>query len=389
LFVPKLKLFVEGRKQTFSKLSILKPNDKVVWFHAASLGEFEQAIPLIELVKHSYSDYKIVVTFFSPSGYEIRKNYPLADVVCYLPFDSKRNIQNFLKLTHPSLAIIVKYEFWPNLLSGLKSEEIPTVLVSGIFRESQMFFKSYGGWMRKHLQAFRHFFVQDEVSENLLNKVGFSNTTVCGDTRLDRVVKIIEQDNSLDFISDFVNQSYTVVAGSTWLEDEELLIEYINNSTGQKFIIAPHNINEKEVLELQQKIRKSTVLFSKKEESDLKNSDVFILDTIGILTKVYSYADVAYVGGAFKTGLHNILEPASYGVPVVIGSEYSKFKEALDLVSLGGCVSVKDIVMLQKALDRMYRDTAYRKELGNINKKYVESHKGATQKIKNYIDTLL
>ena len=294
VFNKKTTLFVAGRKQTFTKISKLR-NKKTIWFHAASLGEFEQARPIIEALKKEYTDYKILVTFFSPSGYEIRKNCDLADVVCYLPIDSKSNAKRFVEIVNPSFAIFIKYEFWPNLLNELKRKEIQTILVSGILREKQIFFKSYGGFMRNSLRAFDHFFVQDKNSKQLLNSLDFKNVSVAGDTRFDRVSKIIEQDNSLDFINKFKDNKYTLVAGSTWKEDEELLENYINNEAveNEKFIIAPHNIKEDSILDLQKRIQKKTVLFSEKTDKNLKEYQVFIIDTIGLLTKIYGVADAA------------------------------------------------------------------------------------------------
>lgn len=392
LFNKKIKLFVQGRKQTFHKLSSINKNDKVIWLHASSLGEFEQGRPIIEQLKKQFSNYKIVVTFFSPSGYEIRKNYNLTEIVCYLPFDTKTNVRKFVQQLHPNLAIFIKYEFWPNLLSELKKNNIKTILVSGIFRENQSFFKPYGSWMRNKLSAFNHFFVQNTHSKNLLNSIGFTNVSVSGDTRFDRVFKILQQNNSLDFISDFKNKKHLLVAGSTWKEDEELLINYINNeaSEEEKFIIAPHNINKKNCTELKKSILKKTILFSEKEQQNLGDFHVFIIDTIGILTKIYSYADVAYVGGGLSTGLHNILEPATFGIPVVFGGyQYDKFKEATDLVSLGGCRAVKNQQEFTNLIKMLYSDSFFRKQLGEINKKYVKDNVGATNLILNYINTNL
>lgn len=386
LFNAKMKLFVKGRKETFQKLSTLKKEDKVIWFHAASLGEFEQARPILEEIKKKYLKHKILVTFFSPSGYEIRKNYSLADVVCYLPFDTKSKVKRFVDLVNPEIAIIVKYEFWPNLLNQLKKKSVPTILVSGIFRESQFFFKSSGKWMRKSLSAFNHFFVQDESSKKLLESINFKNVSLSGDTRFDRVSKILEQDNSLPFISEFKNNQYTIVAGSTWQEDEELLVNYINQSSNEKFIIAPHNINAKSIQNLKKSITKETVLFSQKERKNLTDYNVFILDTIGLLTKVYSYADVAYVGGGFKTGLHNILEPATFGIPIIIGPEYKKFNEAIDLVQLKGCISVHNQSTFYSIFNTLKLDDILRKETGKINDQYIKNKTGATAQIMKYIN---
>ena len=390
LFNKKIKLFTLGRKKSFSKISKLK-NAKTIWFHAASLGEFEQARPIIEEIRNTYSEYKVLVTFFSPSGYEIRKNYNLADVVCYLPLDSESNARKFVKEVNPVLVLFIKYEFWPNLLNELKKKEIKTILVSGILRKNQLFFKYYGGFMRTSLKAFHHFFVQDDTSRELLNSINFSSVTVSGDTRFDRVSNMLAQENTLDFIKDFKNNQYTVVAGSTWEEDEELLVNYINHkaSANEKFIIAPHNIKKATVLKLQQAIHKKTLLFSKKEGKNISEYKVLIIDTIGILTKIYAAADVAYVGGALKTGLHNILEPATFGIPVVIGNKYEKFKEALDLVALKGCISISNQEELSSIFIKFHADENYRKTVGEINKQYIQQNLGATTLIMNYLKTQL
>lgn len=390
----KIKLFVIGRKESFHKIADLKKN-KTIWFHAASLGEFEQARPLIEELKKTYSNYKILVTFFSPSGYEVRKDYKLADVICYLPLDSKANARKFTEEVNISLAIFIKYEFWPNFLNELKRKEVPTILVSGILREDQLFFKWYGSFMRKSLGAFHHFFVQDENSKELLHGINFKNVSVAGDTRFDRVSEILEQNNSLDFINVFKDNQYTLVAGSTWKEDEELLVNYINNGAleNEKFIIAPHNIKSDAILELQKSINKKSLLYSEFQNAEfkgnLKEYQVFIIDTIGILTKIYAAADVAYVGGGLKTGLHNILEPATFGIPVLIGNKYNKFKEAVDLVHIGGCVSIKNQEEFTKNLTILRNDENFRKLTGIISKRYIEDHLGATKLIMNYLSEQL
>jgi 3-deoxy-D-manno-octulosonic-acid transferase len=389
-FNKKVKLFIVGRKETFSKIAELKGSE-TIWFHAASLGEFEQARPIIEEIKKRNTNYKILVTFFSPSGYEIRKNYNLADVICYLPLDSKSNAKKFLKIVNPKMAIFIKYEFWPNLLNELHKNQTPTILVSGILRDKQLFFKSYGGFMRKALNAFQHFFVQDEKSKTLLNSINFNNVTVSGDTRFDRVSKIVDQDNKLDFIDEFKNNKYTIVSGSTWQQDEELLVNYINNeaSEHEKFIIAPHNIKNEAIVALQKAINKKTVLFSTKKDKSLADYQVFIIDTIGILTKIYAAANVAYVGGGLKTGLHNVLEPATFGIPVVIGNKYDKFKEAVDLVKIGGCVSVKNQEEFSKTFINFKNDESFRKLTGTINKRYIQDNLGASELIMNYIKNQL
>ncbi|CAL2101309.1 3-deoxy-D-manno-octulosonic acid transferase [Tenacibaculum sp. 190130A14a] len=392
LFNHKIKLFAHGRKETFSKLSSIKKEDKVVWIHAASLGEFEQARPIIENIKVTYPNYKVVVSFFSPSGYEIRKNYPLADIICYLPIDTKSNVKKFIKQLHPTLAIIVKYEFWPNLLQELKNTNTSTLLISGIFRKKQSFFKSYGSFMKNKLSAFNHFFVQNEESKKLLNSINFNNVTVSGDTRFDRVYEILQQDNTLDFIEDFKNNKYTLVAGSTWKEDEELLVDYINNttSTDEKFIIAPHNIKLNQIKELTSSLSKKTVLFSEKDNVNLKEFQVFIIDTIGLLTKIYAYGDIAYVGGGLATGLHNILEPATYGIPVVFGgNKYQKFKEANDLLELGSATIVTNKIELTTTFASIKNDNELRFKMGNTNQQYIKNNVGATQKILTHLKDIL
>ena len=386
LFNHKIKLFVDGRKEVFKEIEVLR-NQNTIWFHAASLGEFEQARPIIEEVKNNYKNYKILVTFFSPSGYEIRKNYNLADVICYLPLDSNSNAKKFVEIVNPKMAIFVKYEFWPNFLKELKNKNSTTILISGILREKQVFFKWYGQFMRNALNSFDHFFVQDKNSKKLLESINFKNITIAGDTRFDRVSRILTQDNSIDFINEFKENKYTIVAGSTWIQDEELIVDYINNhaSAEEKFIIAPHNIKTDAILELQNSIEKATILYSKKENKELTNYQVFIIDTIGILTKIYAAADIAYVGGGLKTGLHNILEPATFGIPVVIGDKYDKFKEAVDLVAANGCISISNQQEFTEVLLKLKTDPDFRKESGAINSNYIQENLGATKKIMNYL----
>jgi len=386
IFNKKMNSFVSGREKSFAEISEkISGQNEVIWVHCASLGEFEQGRPLIENIKTKYPDYKVVLTFFSPSGYEIQKNYSLADVTVYLPLDTINNAKKFLDLVNPKIAIFVKYEFWPNILRELKKRNITTLLVSGIFRSNQVFFKDYGSWMRKSLKAFSHFFVQNENSKMLLNSIGYHNSTVSGDTRFDRVYKIINQDNHLDFIDDFVQNKYTLVAGSTWPKDEELLVNYINNiaSDEEKFIIAPHNITVKGIENLQRSIIKKTTLFSDKNKNN--NAQVFIVNTIGILTKIYSYANVVYVGGGFGVGIHNLLEPAAYGVPIIIGPNFKKFREAVDLVNLKACYSILDQEELNNYLIQLYADERFREEKILSTKNYISKNIGATEIILSYI----
>ncbi|WP_396186648.1 3-deoxy-D-manno-octulosonic acid transferase [Flavobacterium sp.] len=383
-FGAKIKLFIDGRKPVFQILeSKISPNDKTIWFHAASLGEYEQGLPVIEKIKIKYPNHKIVLTFFSPSGYEVRKNNLIADVTVYLPLDTKKNAKQFLSLVHPEMAFFIKYEYWPNYLNEMRRLGTPTYLISGIFRENQLFFKWYGGFYRTALNTFTYFFVQNESSKKLLIELGKTNVAISGDTRFDRVAAILEKDNSLDFIESFKNDTLTVVAGSSWPKDESFLINYINHTSKKiKFIIAPHNIKDEQIQELQHSITKKVVLYSELgtgRDLSLKDFDVFIIDTIGILTKIYSYADIAYVGGGFgNPGVHNILEPATFGVPIVIGSNYTHFAEASALVNLGGCISISTTTELVDAFSNLIANDDVRHEKGHICSTFVQMNKGAT-----------
>ena len=395
LFSPKMKLFVDGRKSVFQTLvDKIQTSDKTIWFHAASLGEYEQGLPVIEAIKQQFPTHKIVVTFFSPSGYEVRKNNTVADVTVYLPLDTISNAKQFVELVHPEMAFFIKYEYWPNYLNELKKQQIKTYLISGILRENQAFFKWYGGFYRKALKTFEFFFVQNESSRNLLQSIGFNNVKVSGDTRFDRVVSILERDNSLDFIEQFKDNTTTIVIGSSWPKDESLLVNYINQSSNDvKFIIAPHNIKQEQISNLKNQIQKKTISYSEKDEmlkqvqhDKIETFQVFIIDTIGILTKIYSYADIAYVGGGFgNPGVHNILEPATFGVPVVIGPNFSHFAEATALVNMEGCISIQNQTELNEAFDLLLHNEDERLEKGNICSTFVQMNKGATKTIMNHI----
>lgn len=387
-FSPKMKLFVEGRKPVFTILEQkIKPTDKTIWFHAASLGEYEQGLPVIEKIKEQFPSHKIILTFFSPSGYEVRKNNTVADITVYLPLDTKKNASQFLKLIHPDLVFFIKYEYWPNYLSELKKRNTKTYLISGILRKNQLFFKWYGGFYRKALNTFTYFFVQNESSKKLLQQIGKTNVSVSGDTRFDRVATILDKDNSLDFIAQFKDNTLTVVVGSSWPKDENLLVNFINSNTLKvKFIIAPHNIKEEQIQQLKDSITKKTILFSEKEGKNPADFDVFIIDTIGILTKIYSYADIAYVGGGFgNSGIHNVLEPATFGVPVLIGPNYSHFAEAVALVNMEACISIDTIEKLDEALKNLITNDDIRHEKGHMCSTFVQMNKGATSIILKHI----
>lgn len=381
---------MDGRKQTLTILNDkIKATDKTIWFHVASLGEFEQGIPVIEAIKIKYPTHKIVVSFFSPSGYEVRKNNTLAHATVYLPMDTQHNVITFLKAVHPEMVFFIKYEFWPNYLYALANQKIPTYLVSGIFRSKQIFFKPYGGFYRNALKTFFHFFVQNQESKNLLNSIEYTNVTITGDTRFDRVLQILDRDNSLSFMSDFKNQQTLVVIGSSWPIDEDYLANYINNYTGNaKFLFAPHNIKPDQIEMLRNKIKKSTVLFSEMNNKNLSNYNVMIVDNIGILTKIYSYADIAYIGGGFEKGIHNILEPATFGIPVIIGPKYKKFNEAIALTQIKGCLVAHSDQELHSLLNKLIQNEAFRKKTGKISGNFVKFNKEATLKIMNNIINL-
>lgn len=391
LFHPKIKLFVDGRKEVMSYLKKnISEGDSIIWVHTASLGEFEQGLPIIEQLKQNYPEYRILVTFFSPSGYEVKKNTAAADLVTYLPMDTKKNAIEFLDLVNPKLVIFVKYEIWPNYLRALSQRNIPTLLISALFKENQIYFKSYGGFMRKALHNFTHIFVQDTKSIELLSKINIKNTAISGDTRFDRVIEILERDNNLAFMENFKNGAKTLVAGSTWPDDEEVLVPYINTGESSlKFVLAPHNIKPEHINKLKSSINKKTILYSELENKDLSAYEVLIIDTIGLLTKIYSYAEISYVGGGFATGLHNTLEPAVYGIPVIIGPSFKGFKEAEDLVNKGGVLVVKSPAEFFTLVNDLLKDEEHLKRTGDINSTYVSENKGASIQIMAYVRTLI
>ncbi|MBQ0769069.1 MAG: 3-deoxy-D-manno-octulosonic acid transferase [Bizionia sp.] len=388
-FNKKIRQGVTGRKQTFLKLeTALSASDKTLWFHCASLGEYEQGLPVFKALRADFPDHKIVLSFFSPSGFEIRKNSPIADVVVYLPLDTKSNARRFLNLVHPELTIFVKYEIWPNILKTLKAREGKALLISATFRENQSFFKWYGKQTKEALFTFDHIFTQNEKSKQLLLSIHYTQVTVSGDTRFDRVTDQLSQDNTLGFIEEFKNNQLCVVIGSSWPEDEALLINYINNEARDdvKFIIAPHNIKASQIANIKRQLNKPTLLFSEKENLELTHYNILILDTIGLLTKVYSYADIAYVGGALgTTGLHNILEPAVFGVPIIIGNHFEKFPEAQQLQSHKGLISISNQKELNSALHLFINDSAAREVFGQNNFNFIKNNRGAVIQILGFI----
>jgi 3-deoxy-D-manno-octulosonic-acid transferase len=388
-FNKKLAQGVKGRLNTFKILEDhLDNNDKTLWFHCASLGEYEQGLPVFEGLRKAYNNHKVVLSFFSPSGYEVRKNSPIADIVVYLPIDTKSNAKKFIKQVNPELTIFVKYDIWPNFLNELKRKQKRAILISAAFRKNQSFFKFYGAPLRAALFSFEHIFTQNNISKELLQSINYNQVTVSGDTRFDRVSSQLDIDNSLDFIETFKDNKLCVVAGSTWPEGETLLINYINSKAPKdvKFIIAPHNIKPTQIKHLQEKINSESVLYSEMDKKPLSDSTVFIVDTIGILTKIYNYADIAYVGGALgNTGLHNTLEPAVFGVPIIIGNNYDKFPEAKAMLSDGGMFSVSNQKELDKVLTELIENDNKRGKSGRQNTAYITKNKGAVIQILNYL----
>ncbi|MWW26197.1 3-deoxy-D-manno-octulosonic acid transferase [Algibacter lectus] len=388
-FNSKIKSGVIGRQNTFQTLkTTLQKTDKTLWFHCASLGEYEQGLPVFTKLRTHYHKHKIVLSFFSPSGYEIRKNSPIADVVIYLPIDTKKNAKTFLDLVNPELTIFVKYDIWPNFLNEVKKRKLRAILISAAFRKNQSYFKFYGRNLRNALFAFEHIFTQNESSKTLLESIQYNSVSVSGDTRFDRVTSQLELDNNLDFIETFKDYKLCVVAGSTWPEGEKLLTNYINSRPLDyvKFIIAPHNIKAPQINQLQQNLKVNSVLFSEKENKNLKAAQVFIVNTIGILTKIYSYADIAYVGGALgTTGLHNTLEPAVFGIPIIIGNNHEKFPEAQAMINAKGLFSIEKQQEFNTILDKLIEDSDFREQSGQNNSSFIKKNKGAVIQILDYL----
>lgn len=385
----KIKLGVQGRANTFT---ILKNNitdeDKTLWFHCASLGEYEQGLPVFKELRKLYATHKIVLTFFSPSGYEIRKSTDIADIVVYLPIDTNQNVKLFLDILKPELTIFVKYDIWPNYLNELKKRQHRAILISALFREGQSYFKFYGGFMRKRLFAFEHIFTQDDNSKKLLNSINYQTITVSGDTRFDRVYSQLSQNNTLIFINAFKGDDLCIVAGSTWPEDEALLVDFINNSENDslKYIIAPHNIKPNQINKLRSLINKKVVLFSEKNDTTISDYQVLIIDTIGLLSKIYSYADIAYVGGAIgNTGLHNTLEAAVFGVPIIIGTNHIKFPEAQNMIENGGMFEISNSKDLKLILNQFVKNKEEIEKAGVQNFNFIKKNKGAVVQIMDYI----
>ncbi|TVZ52964.1 3-deoxy-D-manno-octulosonic-acid transferase [Dokdonia sp. Hel_I_53] len=388
-FNKKIRKSVIGRKNTMATLrSALEKGPPVMWMHAASLGEYEQGLPVMKALQQRFPNHQWVVSFFSPSGYEIKKDNAFAKATVYLPIDTPANACEFLEILSPDMALFVKYEFWPNYLNELKRQNVRTFLISGVFRESQPFFRWYGKWMKESLKSFEYFFLQDKASSEALKQLGFTNYAVSGDTRFDRVSHQIEMDNTLDFIETFKQGKLCVVCGSTWSEDEQVLLSFINDASSDiKFIIAPHEIKPDKIADLESRLLVKSTRYSQYTEENLKKAQVLIIDTIGLLAKIYSYADIAYVGGAMgTTGLHNILEPATFGTPIVIGSNFKNFPEAKRLQQLAGLYSVSNQEELNKILTKLTTDINFRNQTGMIAGHFINSNTGATKAVSNYFE---
>ncbi|MCR8559156.1 3-deoxy-D-manno-octulosonic acid transferase [Mucilaginibacter sp. BJC16-A38] len=379
-FNKKAKLWVNGRKeQAFIRFS------GCIWFHFASLGEFEQGRPVLEGIRELYPDEKIVITFFSPSGYEVRKNTPLADAVYYLPLDTAANARYFIDFFQPKMAVFTKYEYWYHFFNETNNRNIPLYVISGIFRPNQVFFKWYGGLHRKMLGFVRRFFVQDEGSLELLHQIGVTNVTVSGDTRFDRVWVNSLQPKAIAGIAEFKNDQKIFIAGSTWPADEQLIATLTTQYPGWKFIIAPHEISEEKIAKLISILPSDTTLRYSQISNLTPDISYLIIDNVGMLSSLYQYADIAYIGGGFGAGIHNTLEAGAFGLPVIFGPEYSKFKEAKDLIALQAGFSVADEAALKTITGKLINDHVFYNKASLAVTTYVKEHTGATAAIINFI----
>jgi 3-deoxy-D-manno-octulosonic-acid transferase len=386
-FNSKASLWIRGRKKWAGKIEgKLEPGDRNIWVHCASLGEFEQGRPVIEAIKKDFPHYKIILTFFSPSGFEIRKNYANADCICYLPADTPQNAEKFIGLVKPEMAIFVKYEFWNNYISFLHENKIPLYLVSGIFRSGQHFFKWYGSFFRNILMKFEKIFVQDQVSFDLLSGLGIRNVVLAGDTRFDRVMQLTGTAGDIPQIEQFRGDEKLFLAGSSWKQDEEIIAQYINRFPGRmKWIFAPHEIDSSNIARLKKLIKTSCVRFSDYNEKTA-GARVLIIDNIGMLSSAYRYACIAAIGGGFGKGIHNILEPACWGIPVLFGPNHGKFKEAVDLIQAGGARSFTRYDEFKTILDEWLTNDEFYKTSSEIAEKYVIENTGATKIILKQIE---
>ncbi len=386
LFNPKAKQWIGGRRGLLKKIeSQYEAKEKTLWVHAASLGEFEQGRPLIEKFKEDNPDYQIIVTFFSPSGYEIRKDYEGADYVFYLPVDTPANARKFISLIRPTMVMFVKYEFWYHFLKELKRQDIPTYLVSAVFRKEHLFFKSYGGWYRKMLHFFKHIFVQDSGSLQLLQSIGVAHTSISGDTRFDRVGQITDNVKPIPIAEKFKGQRQMFIAGSSWPADEEIFCRYINEESPENicWLIAPHEIDDAHIKKIIKLIdpKKKTIRYSEANEENVQGADVLIIDNIGLLSSLYAYGDIAHIGGGFTDGIHNTLEAATFGMPITFGPDYHKFNEAIELIDIGGAFCINNYQEFKPLLDTWISNAEKRELAARKSADYVQNNRGATSKV--------
>lgn len=383
----KATLFLSGRENVFALLEQKRlPGERYVWFHAASLGEFEQGRPIMESLKNSHPEFKILLTFFSPSGYEVRKDYQGADIICYLPMDMSWNVKRFLDIVQPDCAIFIKYEFWMNYLLELKKRQIKTYIVSAIFRESQLFFRSYGGFYRRLLKSFSHLFVQNDESVRLLHSIGVDNVTKVGDTRFDRVADIAAKSKDLPIVQAFKSDAKVLIAGSSWPNDENILLPFFNQNLSLKLIIAPHEIDEGHLQSIISQLKRPYVRYSQATIENVKEVDCLIIDCFGLLSSIYRYGEIAYVGGGFGVGIHNILEAAVYGIPVVFGPNFRKFQEAVDLHQEGGAFVVDSYESFSQIMSEFLEEnSSLYSSACKVSNDYSQANKGATSKVVNAI----
>lgn len=379
----KAKQMLEGHKETFRKLSErIKPGTSYVWFHASSLGEFEQGRPMIEKLRAEHPEYRVVLTFFSPSGYNTAKNYQLADVVCYLPFDTKRNVKRFLSIVEPKMVFFIKYEFWLNYLLALNKDSVPSYSVSSIFRKEQIFFKSWGGRYRLALHCFSRLFVQNDKSKELLKSINIENVSVVGDTRFDRVSKILEQARQLPLVEAFAEGERKVfVVGSSWGADEAIYMPYFNKHKEWKLIIASHEVDAERLKAIEAQCEGKCVRYTTATMDEVREADCLVIDCFGLLSSIYRYGAMAYVGGGFGVGIHNVLEAAVYGVPVFFGPNNKKFQEARQLKECGGGLEVASVEAFNTKMDEFAANPEALRQAGSAAGNYVSGNAGATQRI--------
>ena len=383
----KARKWINGRKDIFKRLRETIPQgERILWFHASSLGEFEQGRPVIESIRLLKPEYKILLTFFSPSGYELRKDYKYADYIFYLPLDTKRNATRFIDIVRPEKVFFIKYEFWYHYLTQLKEQGIPTYIFSALFRPSQIFFKPWGKWYLKAIATYEHIFVQNQESFDILHRFGFVNVSISGDTRLDRVGQIADAAPRLDKLELFCDGRQTIIAGSTWKEDEDLFIPYLNKCPqGQKFVIAPHEVTPQSLERICNVLQKPYAFYSTASRKELSLADVLIVDGYGYLVSVYRYGMLAYVGGGFTSGIHSILEPAVFGLPVIFGPDYQKFQEAHDMLELGAANCVSSYEELEYQFDNYQSNPGRLQSASAIARSYVNKNRGASKEIVNYL----